>query len=149
MKIFFLLTVALSAMLMTPTNLSAHGIRLFCWFEAGTLHGEGYFAGGDPAKNSKVSVIDRAEKNVLAETRTSESGTFSLSLDQAIPVEVILDAGQGHRASWTWDGTTEKEKKPEHRDAEPENTLPAIAAGLTVIALLFGFLFLWKRDHAA
>ncbi len=148
MKIFLLLAIALSVML-TPSNLSAHGIRLFCWFEGGSLHGEGYFTGGDPVKNSTVSVIESAEKNVLAETRTSERGTFTLSLDTSIPFQVILDAGQGHRASWTWNGKSEKEKPPEHHEAESENPLPAIIAGLTVIALLFGFLYLWKRDHAA
>ncbi|MCW8796096.1 MAG: hypothetical protein OQK67_03440 [Chlorobium sp.] len=148
MKRFFLLFIGVSVLL-TPATLSAHGVRLFCWFEGETLHGEGYFAGGDPVKNSKVSVIDSAEKNVLAETRTSESGTFTISLDTSIPFQVILDAGQGHRASWTWNGTREKEKPPDHRETESENTLPAIAAGLAVIALLFGFLYLWKRGHAA
>jgi len=148
MKLFLLLTIAISVLL-PPTCLSAHGIRLFCWFEGDTLHGEGYFAGGDPAKNSKVSVIESAEKNVLAETRTSESGTFTLSLDSSIPFQVILEAGQGHRASWTWNGKSEKEKPPEHHEAESENPLPAITAGLTIIALLFGFLYLWKRGHAA
>ncbi|MBL6957100.1 MAG: hypothetical protein ISR54_09870 [Chlorobium phaeobacteroides] len=148
MKLLLLLTIGVSVLL-TPTHLSAHGIRLFCWFEGDTLHGEGYFAGGDPVKNSRVSVIDRMEKNVLAETLTSGAGTFTLSLDQAVPFQVILDAGQGHRASWTWNGTREKEKPPDHRETESENTLPAIAAGLTVIALLFGFLYLWKRGHAA
>ena len=143
------LPILLMLFMFVSNNAIAHGIHLFCRFEGSTLYGEGYFAGGNPAKSSKVTVLDPVTNSVLAETLTSEAGTFTVFLDQSTPVLVVLDAGHGHRATWTGSGTTEKDEPAEHHRAEAETPVAAIATGVTVIVLFFGVLYLWKRRHAA
>ncbi len=130
-------------------NAYAHNITLFCQFEGTTLYGEGYFSSGDPVKNSPIHVYDLDNGKRLASTLTSEEGTFSVSLEKKTSVKAILDAGQGHRASWTWDKTTGQALFPEKQNTDAVSRAPLIATGLTAIGLLFGMLYLWKHRHAA
>lgn len=127
----------------------AHKITVFCWFENGALHGEGYFNSGDPVQNSPVRVVNLESRHMIAETTTSEKGTFAVSVEDGAPIEVILDAGQGHRATWQSEtGKTEEHKTIQH--SQPEKTrLSSVITALGLIAALFAMLSFWKRRHAA
>ncbi|MBF0585373.1 carboxypeptidase regulatory-like domain-containing protein [Prosthecochloris sp. N3] len=116
----------------------AHKINLFCWYEAETLYGEGYFSGGNPVQNSRVSLEMLESGTIAAETVTTENGTFSFPADPSVPVRVILDAGQGHRATWVNEG---------RQHTSPP--LSSMLAALGGIFLVFALLYLWKRGHAA
>ena len=145
----FALFFILSCCLLVSPDAYAHKINLFCWFEGTTLHGEGFFSGGDPVKNSSINVFDLENGNRLASTITSGEGTFSVSLEEKLPIQVVLDAGQGHRATWTWNKTSEEAEIPQNNLADTQNPAPAIAGGLIAIAAFFGILYFWKQRHAA
>ncbi len=142
--IFFLVFMA-----MLPSHDAlAHNITVFCWFENGTLQGEGYFSNSDPVINSKISVVNPENKRLLAETVTSREGTFSVAVDEQQQIQVILDAGQGHRATWFSETANQENLQPGPGAAPGKASPAAVAAGPVIIAGLFGLLYLWKRRHA-
>ncbi len=143
----FIATVTLN--LLCAPDAQAHKINLFCRFEGTTLHGEAYFSGGDPVKNSPIRIYALDSGEQLASGVTSGEGTFTLPLEKKVPVKAVLEAGHGHRASWTWDKKDEQAEPQATPSVEVENPLTAIAAGLVVIAVFFGILYLWKRRDAA
>ncbi|ARM30761.1 hypothetical protein [Prosthecochloris sp. HL-130-GSB] len=124
----------------------AHKINLFCWYEADSLLGEGYFRGGNPVKNSRVILEDAESGKLIDEGITSESGKFGFRSDPSIAVTVVLDAGQGHRATWTWEGT--EWEAPGHQATEGTQSGPTLLSWMTAfggIVLMFTLLYLWKR----
>ena len=94
----------LAAGLLTPLTAQAHKVKVFAYLEAGALKGEGYMPGGDKAMNCPVKVLDAAGK-LLAQGTTDRQGAFSIPLPQplapeAAPLNVVLEAGEGHRAEF-------------------------------------------------
>lgn len=135
--------------LLLPTGAYAHKVNLFCTFDGSALEGEGYFSGGDPVREGRISVTDARTDSALAETVTSREGTFRIDLDHTGPVKVVLEAGQGHRATWlqqTPEGNRADAGETDRRERYP--TAKALA-GLLTIAAVFGILYFWKRRHAA
>jgi nickel transport protein len=91
---FLLLALGLGA---APA--SAHKVNLFAYVENGAIKGEGYFAGGDKAKDSPV-VLQDAQGRELASTRTDSQGNFTLPAPSSPPPwRLVMPAGQGHQAS--------------------------------------------------
>lgn len=135
--------------LFTVSDAQAHRINLFCRFEGSTLHGEAYFSGGNPVKNSMVSIYALDTGKKLASGVTSGEGTFTIPLEKKVPVKTVLDAGQGHQASWTWNQTSERTGPEEIFQTDRQNPFTAIAAGLAAIAVIFGIIYLRKRSNAA
>lgn len=141
---------SLFAILLTLPAISdaeAHGINLFCRLEGPTLHGEAYFSGGNPAKNSTINIYAIDTGKLLASGATSSEGKFSIPFEKKVPIKVVLDDGQGHRASWTWNKTSKKEIEPQRPVSK--KPFPTIIAGIAAIAVIFGILYLWKRRDAA
>ncbi len=139
----------LCSLLLLPADAFAHKVNLFCSFEGSVLEGEGYFSGGDPVRHGQISVTDALTDSTIAETATSEKGTFRIDLGHTGPVKVILHAGQGHRA--TWIQRTLPEKRSDDGETEKKEHIPVARAfaGLLTIAAVFGVLYFWKRRHAA
>jgi len=78
----------------------AHRISVYAYVEDGQIKGEGYMPGGGKVSNQQVQVLDAGGK-VLAETKTTQGGAFSLPLPQAKPpLTLVLVAGAGHRATY-------------------------------------------------
>ena len=77
-----------------------HRVNVFCWWEADTLYGEGYFSGGKAAKNSKVEIYDSESNKLIATVTTDEEGKFSLPFDSPKEVKAVLIASMGHRAEY-------------------------------------------------
>ncbi|WP_294344104.1 hypothetical protein [Prosthecochloris sp.] len=139
----------LAIFLLTSPNALAHKVNLFCWYEGTELHGEGYFSGGNPAQNSSIRVYDLENGNLLASGITSRKGTFTVSLEKNVPIKVVLDAGQGHRASWTMNENNEQTTSMEKLQTPGVlNKTMTMAAGLVAIVAFFSFLYLWKQQHA-
>lgn len=145
----FIFIAIVTLNLLCVSDAQAHKINLFCRFEGTTLHGEAYFSGGYPVKNSTIRIYALDSGKQLASGVTSGEGTFTLPLEKKVPVKAVIEAGHGHRASWTWDKKDEQAEPQASPSAETENPLTAIAAGLAVIAVFFGTLYLWKRHNAA
>ncbi len=134
---------------LTISDAYGHKINLFCRFEGSTLHGEAYFSGGKPVQNSPIRIYSLDSGEHIASDVTSTEGTFSVNIGNKIPLKAILDAGQGHRATWTWDTTSEQSESLPAVPAEEQNPLTAIATGIVAIVVFFGLLNLWKRRNAA
>lgn len=136
--------------LLTVSNAYGHKIHLFCSFEGTTLHCEAYFSGGKPVQNSPVRLYSLDSGEHIASGVTSTEGTFSMNIEHKIPLEAVLDAGQGHRATWTWNNASEQsEPLPTVPAEKKQNPFMAITTGIVAIVVFFGLLKLWKRRNAA
>jgi len=78
----------------------AHKVTIFAWAEGGRVYTESKFSGGKRVKAGAVTVID-LEGNQLLEGRTDDKGEFSFQTPDADGLIIVLDAGMGHRNSWT------------------------------------------------
>ncbi len=76
---------------------------------------DGWFDPGDSRmKGAKVQVF-RPGQHLLAEGQMDDNGTFVFRFSQAEPLEVIVNAGAGHRATFT----IPREKLEQNSKAEP------------------------------
>lgn len=103
----------------------AHKLRLFAWQEGDQILGESKFPNGRAAKNIGVRVLDNTDKSQLLTTQTDESGNFSFSLPQGnhSQLEIVVDSGDGHRASWRIDlagETVPSATLPQSKPVQPE-----------------------------
>ena len=85
-------------MLCTPAG--AHRVNVFAWVEGNTIYTTSKFSGGRVAQKSLVEVYD-SQKNLLLSGRTDETGAFSFAIPKIDDLEVVLEAGSGHRGTWT------------------------------------------------
>ena len=84
----------------------AHRVNVFAWVDGTALRIECGFGGGAKVKNGLVEVRDATSGKVRATTRTSGDGTAAVSITQEMldaedGLVVLLDAGEGHRNTWT------------------------------------------------
>jgi nickel transport protein len=96
-----LLASALLILALAAPSALAHKVSVFAYLEDGVIKGEGYFAGGDKAKDCVITLLD-AQDRELATARTDGQGAFSLPMPSGPPPwRVVMPAGQGHQASFT------------------------------------------------
>ena len=88
-------------LMLVPAGLAqAHRVSVYAYVEDGQVKGEGYMPGGGKVSNQTVQILN-AEGKVLAEGKTKADGSFALPLPKAkAPLQVVLLAGPGHRASF-------------------------------------------------
>ncbi len=104
MKMFTFQYVVTATVLILITALPcfAHKIRVFAWQEHDQVMAEAKFSGGRPALGVEVTVSDVANGEVLVTGSTDTFGRWSFPVPQNHQaVEVVVDGGDGHRASWT------------------------------------------------
>jgi nickel transport protein len=96
-------TVLLVGLLLS-SNALAHKVRVFAYVEGDNLIAEGYFSKSAKARNCLIGVYDSGE-NKIAEARTDANGSASFKLTEmpaySGDLTVVLEAGQGHKASFT------------------------------------------------
>ncbi len=120
MRIFLLCILVLACVWGAPAL--AHKVIVFAYVEGSDVVVEGSFPGGKPCKNCPVTVRDIAEGTDLLQGKTDAKGLwrfplppFALSAKQGL--EIILEAGEGHRATWT----LEPAEYMQHTPATPES----------------------------
>lgn len=91
--------------LILSVNAFAHRVNIFAWAEGGAVIVESSFNSGNPARNSKVTVVDAADGTVLAEGTTDDTGRASFPVTDALrkrnaTLRFELQAGEGHRNTW-------------------------------------------------
>jgi len=120
---FQCVVIAAVLILVTALPCFAHKIRVFAWQEHDQLIAEAKFSGGRPALGVEVTVSDAANGEVLATGSTDTAGrwAFPVPLNHQA-VEVVVDGGDGHRASWTLHLDTPVSSVP------PDSPAPAAAA---------------------
>jgi nickel transport protein len=78
---------------------AAHRVTVFAWVEGDMVHTQSKFAGGRKAQDAKIHVYDQ-QGNLLIQGRTDELGKFSFKTPQKTGLNIVLLAGEGHRAEW-------------------------------------------------
>ena len=78
----------------------AHKVSIFAWVEEDTVHTQSKFSGGKKVKNGKVEVFD-TKGELLLKGHTDENGEFSFKVPKITELKIVLDAGMGHKNSWT------------------------------------------------
>ncbi len=78
----------------------AHRATVFAWVEGDTVHTESKFSGGKYAKNAPIEVFDDQGLKLL-EGRTNQKGEFSFTPPRQCALKIVLNAGMGHKGSWT------------------------------------------------
>lgn len=99
MKKTFILTV-LSVLCALSGNATAHSLNLFVHGSGdGTVKGNAYFTGGEPARNLTVRVEDSKGKP-LGETTTDAEGNFNYKADTSLgAIKFVVTTEDGHRAA--------------------------------------------------
>ncbi len=88
-----------------PAGAQAHKVIVFAFVEGGEIVTESGFPGGRPCKGCGVTVQDAGSGAVLLEGVSGDDGIWRFPLTEAVSaaeqgLEIILDAGEGHRATW-------------------------------------------------
>lgn len=88
-----------------PSVAHAHKVIVFAYVEGGEIVTESGFPGGRPCKGCGVAVQDAGSGAVLLEGESGEDGIWRFPLTEAVSaaeqgLEIVLDAGEGHRATW-------------------------------------------------
>jgi len=107
----------------------AHKVRIFAWEDGGKIMTESKFSKGRPAQNATILVIEVTTGQQLLSGTTDTEGLFSFPLPKinTKELEIIVDAGDGHKNSWQY--TLE--------DSSPvDNSTPPLSKDTTTIQKL-------------
>ncbi|MEA1921333.1 MAG: hypothetical protein U9N63_01630 [Pseudomonadota bacterium] len=77
----------------------AHRVNVFAWVEGNTIYTTSKFSGGRVAQKSLIEVYD-SQKNLLLSGHTDNAGAFSFPIPKIDDLEIVLQAGNGHRGTW-------------------------------------------------
>jgi nickel transport protein len=107
----------------------AHRVNVFAWVEGNTIYTTAKFSGGKVARESRVEVYD-SRKKLLLNGLTDNQGAFSFSIPKIDDLEIIVEAGTGHRGSWQikkseLTSATETEAPDNSNSAPPTASRPA------------------------
>lgn len=79
----------------------AHKVNVFAYLEGNQVYVQGYFMDGKKAKNSTVIVYGKKGER-LSEGVTNEAGEYVFPVSANEGIRVVLNAGQGHQAEYTF-----------------------------------------------
>ena len=91
--------LVLIGMLFCPIAL-AHKASIFAWVQGDTIHTQSKMTGGKRPKQALVEVFDE-NGTLLVQGRTDAQGQFSFPTPQKSDLKIVLNAGAGHRATWS------------------------------------------------
>ncbi|PLX42908.1 MAG: hypothetical protein C0608_01095 [Deltaproteobacteria bacterium] len=145
------MALALAIALFLSTGALAHKVNLFASESEGRVCAEGYTADGRPTKSSKIMVFKGGGEKILEGT-TDEEGVFCFERPGVEALELKLEAGPGHLATFT---LPERVASPEGEKAPPapkiENkgddgpSFIKIILGILIIAGLSGLYILFTK----
>lgn len=78
----------------------AHKVNLFAYAEEGTIFTESYFPDGRAVEGGKVLVYD-SKDTLLLEGVTDTEGLFNFDIPKGDDLKIVIDAGMGHKNSFT------------------------------------------------
>ena len=105
----------------------AHKVSIFAWVQGNTIHTQSKMMGGKRPKDALVEVFDENE-TLLLQGRTDAQGKFSFPTPEKSFLKIVLNAGAGHRATWslTPDDFIETTPDPNHTHTpeQPVHSIP-------------------------
>ena len=114
-----------------PIESQAHRVNLFCWAEGRTIFCEASFPGGKPVHEGTTNARTASGKTVHS-GQTNAQGAFSFTVPEncTSDLEVLVQAGMGHRTSWpvkaaeylSADKEAERAPQPQHEPAATQDT---------------------------
>jgi len=142
----------LSIAILLTSDALAHKVNLFATESEGRVCAEGYTADGRATKSSTLMVFS-AEGEKLLEGKTDGEGVFCFERPGNEALELKLEAGPGHMASFTLpasqdeaeDGKVSKKPLPEPQGGGGPSILKVLL-GLLIIAGLGGVYLLIARS---
>jgi len=125
--IFFLFFLIWGIFCAAPAQ--AHRVNVFAWVEGQTIYATAKFSGGKAARESLVEVYD-SRKQLLLKGKTDIQGAFSFPVPKIDNLDIVVEAGTGHRGSWQikkseLSSATEAETLKHNDSATPVPTRPA------------------------
>jgi nickel transport protein len=83
----------------------AHRVNIFAWAEAGQIHTESKFQGGNMVSGGTVEVRDAATDALLLSGNTDGEGKWSFPVpaefrDKKPDLVLVVKAGEGHQGQW-------------------------------------------------
>ena len=104
----------------------AHRVNVFAWVEGNTIYTTSKFSGGRVVQKSLIEVYD-SRKNLLLSGRTDTAGAFSFPIPKIDDLEIVLEAGTGHRGTWKIskdeiETAQEPSSEPKNLPSKPEPT---------------------------
>ncbi len=108
MKLFSALPCVCLLALALPQDSMAHRVNVFAWASSGYLEIESGFSGGTACKGCRADAVDKATGRVIFTTVTDDAGRARVAITEemlACPtgLELRLNAGEGHRNTWSVD----------------------------------------------
>jgi nickel transport protein len=85
---------------LTATSSWAHKLNVFAYPEGNEVHVEAYYSRGQPCRDCTAEVRDSAGR-VLLSGVTDDEGVWSFVPPATSELEVFINAGDGHGASYT------------------------------------------------
>lgn len=99
-ELFRCVLIAAASALVFPAGALAHRVNLFAWVEGDTVHTESKYPDGRRVQEGLIRVLDREGRELL-QGKTNERGEFSFPIPRREDLQIVLEAGMGHRADWT------------------------------------------------
>lgn len=98
--------LAVLCLVLLATTAWAHRVNVFAWVEGDKIHMESEFSRGNPVREGTVEVHNAATGDVLLKGTTDDTGVFVFPIPESaqknpVDLEIVLQAGEGHRSSWT------------------------------------------------
>lgn len=143
-----LIAAALVALLL-PATAHAHRLKAECHVLPGhRIQVEGWYDTGQAAEGAAVEVL-RADRSVLTEGKLDAQGAFVFSFDQAEPLKVVVNDGQGHKVDLTLGETLlASPGGPELRaNRQPESPFRDILIGVGFLLAAAAFFMSLRNAH--
>lgn len=93
-----LLICCLGLFLMPSHSAFAHRLNVFAMGVGNAVEGDAYFSGGLYVENAKVRLSHNDK--VISETQTDAQGHFRATVSQRADIQVVVDVGDGHLATY-------------------------------------------------
>ena len=148
--------MCLGCLIALPGRSWGHGFAIECHLRGKRLHVRARFDDGTVATAAHAELRDRAG-NLVSEGRTDEKGQWSCEIPGPGPYRVVVDAGDGHRASkkviWPREstaGAASTRSGPTATIAGSEHRWLKLTIGIAVIGAVFFGLWLarWYQRPA-
>lgn len=116
----------LSIMLcMFGSSAYAHKVNIFAYLESDRINVQGYFLDGKKVRGGKVTVYSDSG-TLLSEGVTNEEGEFVFHMPVKQGVRIVLNAGEGHQAEYSF-SADELTEGAGNRSSTQGNVTPASA----------------------